>query len=317
MTARKGQLRCAMLGSCAMRRRVAGATHRGAPPRTAAVRVSQGRRRTAIAVALVAFAAPGTMASPRALVIACLGDSITVGITHHADRDPLGGYPGRLQRRLGPGVHVLNRGLSGTTTAFWLTPPSSEDGRRIWRGLLQLWPDLPRGEPSSTATSITRATLDADRPALVVVLLGVNDLGASPADAHIVEQTSARLERIRQEASSPGRTVLLATLLPNRRDPAEPRERLNALLRAEHPDVLPRGERFAAAPWTQLLGDEIHPSEDGYETLAGILAEELARRGYLGGVPASTTSTSVAPSTAPSTSGSGTPPAATSPATKR
>jgi len=267
----------------------------------------------AIAVILLAVAAPSAASSPSAQVIACLGDSITVGITHHADRDPLGGYPGRLQRRLGPRVHILNRGLSGTTTAFWLTRPSSEDGRSIWRGLLQIWPDLPRVEPSSTATSIARATLDSDRPALVVVLLGVNDLGASPADADIVEQTSARLERIRQEASSPGRTVLLATLLPNRRDPAEPRERLNARLHDDHPDVLPLGERFAAAPWTQLLSDDIHPSEEGYETLAGILAEELARRGYLEGVPSSTTSTSVAPST----SGSGTPAAATSPATKR
>ena len=279
------------------------------------MRVGQGRRWTAIAAALLAFAVPSSAASPQ--VIACIGDSITFGITRHADRDRLGGYPGRLQRRLGPGVHVLNRGLSGTTTAFWLTPPSSEDGRRIWRGLLQLWPDLPRVEPSSTATTIIRATLDADRPALVVVLLGVNDLGARPADAHVVEQTSDRLERIRQEASSPGRTVLLATLLPNRRDPAEPRERLNARLREKHPDVLPLGERFAAASWTQLLGDEIHPSEEGYETLAGILAEELTRRGYLAAVPTSTTSTSVAPSTAPSASDSGTPAAATSRATKR
>src|SRR5262249_12897590 len=100
-------------------------------------------------------------------------------------------------------------------------------------------------------------------------------------------------------------------------DPAEPRERLNARLREEHPDALPLGERFAAASWTQLLGDEIHPSEEGYETLAEILAEELAGRGYLAPVPTSTTSTSVAPSTAPSASDSGTPAAATSRATKR
>ncbi|HSV05903.1 MAG TPA: SGNH/GDSL hydrolase family protein, partial [Candidatus Binatus sp.] len=71
----------------------------------------------AIAVILLAVAAPSAASSPSAQVIACLGDSITVGITHHADRDPLGGYPGRLQRRLGPRVHILNRGLSGTTTA--------------------------------------------------------------------------------------------------------------------------------------------------------------------------------------------------------
>src|SRR5262249_55000728 len=197
-----------------------------------------------------------------------LGDSITFGIIRGADRDPLGGYPGRLQRRLGPSVRVLNRGLSGTTTAFWLTPPSSEDGRRIWRGLLQLWPDLPRGDPSATATTITRAALDADRPALVVILLGVNDLGASPADAHVVEQTSAWLARLRRGAGAPGGTVLLATPPPNRRDPPEPRKRLNARLREQHPDVLPLGERFAAGPWAQLLGDEIHPSEEGYQKLA-------------------------------------------------
>src|SRR5206468_4680092 len=136
----------------------------------------EGHRRASIAVTLLACAGRSAATSPPTHVIACLGDSITVGITHDGDRDPLGGYPGRLQHRLGPGVRVLNRGLAGTTTAFWLTRPSSEDGRRIWRGLLQLWPDLPRVEPSPTATSITRATLDADRPEVVVVLLGVNDL---------------------------------------------------------------------------------------------------------------------------------------------
>ena len=187
-------------------------------------------------MALLALAGPSAAASPPTRVIACLGDSITVGVTHRAARDPLGGFPGRLQHRLGRQVRVLNRGLAGTTTAFWLTDPSSEDGRRIWRGLLQLWPDLPRAEPPRAATSITRAILDVDHPDLVVVLLGVNDLGAGPTGAKVVERTSARLERIRQEASSPGRTVLLATLLPNRRDPAEPRERLNARLRARHPE---------------------------------------------------------------------------------
>ena len=268
-------------------------------------------------MALLTLAGPSAATSPPTRVIACLGDSITVGVTHRGARDPLGGYPGRLQRRVGPQVRVLNRGLAGTTTAFWLTDPSSEDGRRIWRGLLQLWPDLPRAEPPRAATSVMRATLDVDHPDLVVVLLGVNDLGAEPAGAKIVERTSARLERIQQEASSPGRTVLLATLLPNRRDPEEPRARLNARIRARHPDALPLGERFAAAGWTHLLGDEIHPNEEGYEILAAILTEELATRGYLPGAPSSTTSTSPARSAAPSPGGSGTPAAATSPATKR
>src|SRR5438094_5838714 len=317
IAAAKGQLRCAMLASGARRGREPSATRRGAPLVASALRAGQARRRAAIAVALLALAGPSAATSPPTLVIACLGDSITVGVTHRGARDPLGGYPGRLQRRVGPQVRVLNRGLAGTTTAFWLTGPSSEDGRRIWRGLLQLWPDLPRAEPPRGAKSLTRATLDVDHPDLVVVLLGVNDLGAEPAGAKIVERTSARLERIQQEASSPGRTVLLATLLPNRRDPEEPRARLNARIRARHPDALPLGERFAAAGWTHLLADEIHPSEDGYEILAAILSEELATRGYLPGAPSSTTSTSPARSAAPPSSGSGTPAAATSLATKR
>jgi len=131
-------------------------------------------------VALLTLAGPSAATSPPTRVIACLGDSITVGVTHRGARDPLGGYPGRLQRRVGPQVRVLNRGLAGTTTAFWLTDPSSEDGPRIWRGLLQLWPDLPRAEPPRGAKSLTRATLDVDHPDLVVVLLGVNDLGPNP-----------------------------------------------------------------------------------------------------------------------------------------
>src|SRR5207244_2853326 len=87
---------------------------------------------------------------------------ITVGVTHRGARDPLGGYPGRLQRRVGPQVRVLNRGLAGTTTAFWLTDPSSEDGRRTWRGLLQLWPDLPRAGPPPGAQRLTPAPRRGD-----------------------------------------------------------------------------------------------------------------------------------------------------------
>src|SRR5262249_46964854 len=98
-----------MLASGAMWGRKPGATPRGAPLVASARRVGQGRRPVVIAITLLALAGRGAVASPPVRVIACLGDSITVGITRHAARDPLGGYPGRLQRRLGPEVRVLNR----------------------------------------------------------------------------------------------------------------------------------------------------------------------------------------------------------------
>ena len=86
-----------------------------------------------------------------------------------------------------------------------------------------------------------------------------------------------------QQARTVARVVLLATILPSRRDPPAMRDALNAGLTARHPDALPLAERFAAAGWEQLLGDEIHPNEAGYELIATTLAEELERRAIVSG----------------------------------
>ncbi len=75
--------------------------------------------------------------------------------------------------------------------------------------------------------------------------------------------------------------MLLATPLPNHRDPPALVDDLARRIRAAHADALPLGERFAAADWERLLSDEVHPNEEGYELLARIVAEELERRGLI------------------------------------
>ena len=76
----------------------------------------------------------------------CLGDSITLGITRGgipAKIDSKGGYPGRVQRRLGNAARVLNRGLGGATAGNWTAEPDTPEGR--WaRGLLGVshWSDM-------------------------------------------------------------------------------------------------------------------------------------------------------------------------------
>ncbi len=115
-------------------------------------------------------------ATPR--VVAFLGDSITYGTVragpHGTGRDRAGGYPGRLQRLLGPRARVLNRGVEGATAGFWLLDPREGDGGTYWNVLKGLLDTPPTGEPPPGAQSLALAVLGRDRPDVVVILLGVN-----------------------------------------------------------------------------------------------------------------------------------------------
>jgi lysophospholipase L1-like esterase len=213
-------------------------------------------------------------------------------------RDRAGGYPGRLTRRLVDRASVIGRGFPGATTLSWLDDhPSTARGGEpgptypdLFRRLQ--WRDLPPQAGELGAPNLLLATLRLDRPDLVILLIGVNDLhyrlgsGAgsrSPASIpdDIVDETVERIGRLRSQAESAAEHVLVSTLLPNQRDSPELLQQLNARIRSQHPDFLPLGEEFAAAGWRDLLSDVIHPNEAGYELLAELVEEQLVARGLV------------------------------------
>lgn len=238
-------------------------------------------RRLGLLAAVVLAAGCGTSPPTR---IVCLGDSITLGVAHSAPQepprfDPGGGYPGRLARHLGRRADVLVRAVGGATTSLWLAPPYDGAGRALWSFLVQRDAELPP-EPPPGAETVALAVLQNDRPDVVVILLGANDLmldGPKQGPA-VVGQVVDRLVTLHDQALTVARVALVATILPSHRDSPPLRDAVNERLRARLPDVLPLAERFAGAGWDRLLGDEIHPNADGYELIATVVAEALERR---------------------------------------
>jgi hypothetical protein len=83
------------------------------------------RAAVVLGVVLAGCVAAGVVAAqlrtPRVERIACIGDSITEGVVGFAPRtgakhDPAGGYPGRLQGKLGDAIEVFNFAVGGTTS---------------------------------------------------------------------------------------------------------------------------------------------------------------------------------------------------------
>ncbi|HXJ35446.1 MAG TPA: SGNH/GDSL hydrolase family protein [Candidatus Eisenbacteria bacterium] len=240
------------------------------------------RRRAWLAAALVASGIVFGGCGHDAPTIVCIGDSITEGVTRVGSTDDAGGYPGRLQTRLGASARVVNRGVGGASTRLWLLDSreaAAEDD--WWKRFRERWGTAPLPPPGR---SLLRATLERDRPDVVVVLLGVNDVyyeRTDPAPPEVVARTVARLATIVSEARATGATVLLGTALPNHRDPPARVAALNAAVGTLAPDHLPTGERFGERDWPRLLADDVHPNGDGYQVLADVLAEELVRRGLV------------------------------------
>lgn len=229
-----------------------------------------------------------------ALRIECVGNSITYGFTRGSTPgqppaiDLDGGYPGRLGRRLGRRAQVIGRGIGGADTLIWASPlraargiPDGIHGFRIWDMVRKTaWTDFDAEDLDPDAPSVLVAVLARDHPDLVILLLGVNDLvpWLRDPDPDPVEGVADRLLQLRRQAESLVDTVLVATVLPNERDSPEVLARLNARIRADHPDFLPLEEAFAAHEWHSLLGDRIHPNGRGYELLAEVLERELVLR---------------------------------------
>src|SRR6185503_17885622 len=135
-----------------------------------------------VGVAVLVLAGPViATAADASPTIVCIGDSITYGIVRGAQdpadvrRDPMGGYPGRLQRRFGTRARVVNRGLAGGSARLWLLDPAG-DGAFFWDVVQRVFPDLD-ASTSPDFPSILLRVLAADHPDVVVIVLGSNDLG--------------------------------------------------------------------------------------------------------------------------------------------
>src|SRR5262245_26652813 len=213
-------------------------------------------------LSVVAACSPSERPDP---VIGCLGDSITMGVTESgvpkAKTDPLGGYPGRLGRLLGPHTRVLGRGIGGATTRVWLENPRTEPGLAVWRVIVAPWLGPEFKEPDPLDASLAVATLRPLHADIIIIFLGINDIYFDARrDPDVPEHVVARLETLHQQTAPLAHTVLVATALPNHRDPAPLIATLNERIRAHFPNFLPLGERFSAAQWEHLLGDEVHPN---------------------------------------------------------
>ncbi len=239
------------------------------------------------AAVLAALLLPGRAAP--AFTILVVGDSITAGIvksgrsgSHPAEHDPEGGFPARLGALLGPRVRVVGRGAGGASTGFWLDAPVA-DPKAARRFLENLWPDLHADRDLRDGESTLSWVLDADRPDLVLVFIGINDLmehkkdPGGPAPAPVAE----RIEAIVRVARTAKRPVLVGTLIPNKRDSKTIVAAVNARLRELEPDAVGLDEAFARAGGDALLGDEVHPDAQGQALIARTFADALQARHLL------------------------------------
>ena len=97
---------------------------------------------------IVLFIGTGILDSSAAITVACVGDSITVGVG--VTTPALESYPAKLQKLLGTNYNVLNYGVSGTTL-------------------------LISGDMPYWSTGAYTASHNAPLPDIVVIMLGTND----------------------------------------------------------------------------------------------------------------------------------------------
>ncbi len=164
-------------------------------------------------------------------------------------------YPNNLQnmlRGLDPGWRVINRGVSGETTA---------GGRARLPGVLA-----------------------ADRPGFVLIMEGTNDASREIDSASIVGNLDSMVSRAQENHTVP----VLGTIPPNfRNDPGAQAiiDEANTMIRtlARNRGVV-LAEIFDGMNDRSLFGtpdrgidDPLHPNEQGYVRMAGIWFEAMQR----------------------------------------
>lgn len=188
--------------------------------------------------------------------IACLGDSVT-GIYYHTGGQRA--YPEMLAIALGrqfpqAKVHVINAGISGTTTADGLA--------RLQRDVLSHHPDL------------------------VTIMFGLNDMGALTR-----EQFQDNLRRLIDKCQESGAEVLLCT--PNGIEETEGRpiakfesylEIIFAVGKERKIPVADVYQTFSelhrrnATEFLLLMSDPIHPNMDGHKLTASVIGQAITGR---------------------------------------
>lgn len=188
--------------------------------------------------------------------IACLGDSVT-GIYYHTGGQRA--YPEMLAIALGrqfpqAKAHVINAGISGTTTADGLA--------RLQRDVLSHHPDL------------------------VTIMFGLNDMGALTR-----EQFQDNLRRLIDKCQESGAEVLLCT--PNGIEETEGRpiakfesylEIIFAVGKERKIPVADVYQTFSelhrrnATEFLLLMSDPIHPNMDGHKLTASVIDQAITGR---------------------------------------
>jgi len=213
-------------------------------------------------------------ATPRRDVVATFGDSITDGAASTVDGNNR--YPDELAELLEGRRGVLNAGIGGN----------------------RVLTDSPCLGDRATAR-FARDVLDEPRVGTVVVLEGINDIGASglppdPCFGDAPEVSAADLiaghrDLIRQ-AHAKGLTVIGATILPYKgasfyytEEGEAVRDAVNEWMRTSGEyDAVADLDRILAAPGDPDLldpaydsGDGLHPNDAGYHAMAVAVADVL------------------------------------------
>jgi acyl-CoA thioesterase-1 len=144
-----------------------------------------------------------------------------------------------------------------------------------------------------TVDGLTRlpGVLAADRPEVLLLLEGVNDI--SNGDPSLVQPMVDNLRQMARQGRNSGAFVMLATLLPERAGPGSPATRNGALpLLGQANDQI----RSAAAlegvilvdlftglggtpdPWIGSDNLQLHPTDEGYEKIAALFFDAIRLR---------------------------------------
>ncbi|MEX1129962.1 MAG: GDSL-type esterase/lipase family protein, partial [Vicinamibacterales bacterium] len=184
----------------------------------------------------------------------------------------------------------LTEGKLSLTPALLIDAPAHAYTTKLASALRDAYPDQPQitvineglaGERASDSLNRLNGALSTHRPEAVLLMHGVNDLNA--IETGITQKTVDAVEELIKAARSRGLTVFVATLPPLSPPKAscpecvEPfNERLRGVAAAKGAVLV---EVYAA--WGNrpgLMGaDGIHPTEAGYEVIAGAFFEAIRK----------------------------------------
>src|SRR5262249_49485019 len=155
----------------------------------------------------------------------------------------------------------------GFTAKLWLdVPPDAPPWARDRAILEQSMPGFHPGRPPRPEEALIDYVIDVEKPDVVILFVGVNDVPESRRMGRHPAQIVARVMALAAKARAKPKVkaVLVATLLPNRRDSATVLSEINRQICKRDPRCVRVDKAFDAAGGERLLGDEIHPREEGY-----------------------------------------------------